>query len=157
MVSISRASKKKKTFGKSFRLYSERLLTFGYISFQEYVSKGIFHPVFYSDLLYKLRRVKDTPNVIQSGWRIVKRLRRWQHDPLIIERTKCIGPSTVLYIPFINYFTLTSKVAGTLWRTLYKPSQRRQGPDLRPLLIVSRNSFSHLTWANVHDETFYLI
>ena len=29
-----------------------------YISFQEYVSQGISHPVFYGDRVYKLRRVK---------------------------------------------------------------------------------------------------
>ena len=46
------------------------------ISFQEYVSKEISHPVFHGDLVYKLRRVKDTPNFISSGSKIVKRLRR---------------------------------------------------------------------------------
>ena len=68
-----------KTFGKFFRSYSEFLSKFGDTSFQEYVSKGISHPVFYYDLVYKLRRVKDTPNVISSGSKIVKRLRRRQY------------------------------------------------------------------------------
>ena len=36
------------------------MFMFGDISFQEYVFKGISHPVFYGDLVYKLRRVKDT-------------------------------------------------------------------------------------------------
>ena len=64
------------------------LSKFGDISFQEYiyVIKGISHPVFYGDLVYKLRRVKNTPNFISSGSKIVKRLRRRQYDPLIIER-----------------------------------------------------------------------
>ena len=39
-----------KTFGKFFRLYSDILSKFDEISFQEYVSEGIFYPV------YKLRR-----------------------------------------------------------------------------------------------------
>ena len=64
---------------------------FGDISFQEYVSKGISHPIFFGDLVYKLRRVKDTPNFISSGSKIVKRLQRRQYDPLIIERTKDLG------------------------------------------------------------------
>ena len=34
-----------KTFGKFFRSYSELLSKFGYISFKEYLSKGISHPV----------------------------------------------------------------------------------------------------------------
>ena len=77
----------RKTFGTFFRSYSELLSKFGDISFQEYLSKGISHPVFYSDLVYKLRRVKDTPNFFSSGSKIVKRLRRRQYDPVIIGRT----------------------------------------------------------------------
>ena len=55
-----RYHKLRKTFGKFFRSYTELLSKFGDISFQEYVFKGISHPVFYGDLVYKLRRVKDT-------------------------------------------------------------------------------------------------
>ena len=100
-----RYHKLRKTFGKFFRLYSEHLSKFSDILFQEYVSKGISHPVVYVDLVYKLRRVKDTPNSISSGSKIVKRLRRRrQYDPLIIERTKglVLRPSTALYRPFLN-------------------------------------------------------
>ena len=98
------------------------------------VTKGISHPVFYGDLVYKLRRVKGTPNFISSGSKIVKRLRRRQYDPLIIERTigLVLGPSTALYGPFLKHCTLTNKAVGTIWRALSKPPQRRQGPDLRP-------------------------
>ena len=45
-----RYHKLRKTFGKFFRSYSELLSKFGDISFQEYVSKGISHPVFYGDV-----------------------------------------------------------------------------------------------------------
>ena len=37
------------------------------ISLQEYVSQGITHPVFYGDLVYKLRRVKGEANFIWLG------------------------------------------------------------------------------------------
>ena len=47
--------KLRKTFGKFFMSYSELLSKFGAISFQEYVSKGITHPVFYGDLVYKTK------------------------------------------------------------------------------------------------------
>ena len=92
--------KLRKTFGKFFRSYSELLSKFGAISFQEYVFKGITHPVFYSDLVYKLRRVKSETNFISSGSKIVKRLRRRQYDLEIIERTigLVVGPFTALYI-----------------------------------------------------------
>ena len=75
--------------------YSELLSKFGAILFQEYVSKGITHPIFYGDLVYKLRRVKGEANFISSGSKIVKRLRRRQYDPAIIERT--IGPVLCLF------------------------------------------------------------
>ena len=133
-----RYHKLRKTFGKFFRSYSELLSKFGDISFQEYLSKGISHPVFYGDLVYKLRRVKDTPNFILSGSKIVKRLRRRQYDPVIIERTigLVLGPSTALYEPFLKHCTLTNKAVGTIWRALSKPPQRRQGPDLCPLWLL---------------------
>ena len=81
-------------FGKFFRSYSELLSTFGAISFQEYISKGI-----YGDLFYKQRKIKRKSNFISSGSKIVKRLRRRQYDPVIIERTigLMIGPFTALY------------------------------------------------------------
>ena len=133
-----RYHKLRKTFGKFFRSYSELLSKFGDISFQEYLSKGISHPVFYGDLVYKLRRVKDTPNFISSGSKIVKRLRRRQYDPVIIERTigLVLGPCTALYRPFLKHCTLTNKAVGTIWQALSKPPQRRQGPDLRPLWLL---------------------
>ena len=87
-----------KLLESSLDSYSELLSKFSDISFQEYVSKGISHPVFYGDLVFKLRRVKDTPSFISSGSKIIKRLRRWQYDPLIIERTigLVLDPSTDL-------------------------------------------------------------
>ena len=133
-----RYHKLRKTFRKCFRSYSELLSKFGDISFQEYVSKGISHPVIYGDLVYKLRRIKDTPNFISSGLTIVKRLRRLQYDRLIIDRTICLvlDPSTALYRPFLKHCTLTNKALGTIWRAFSKPPQRRQGPDLRPLELL---------------------
>ena len=141
---IDITKKLRKTFGKFFRSYSELLSKFGDISFQEYLSKGISHPVFYGDLVYKLRRVKDTPNFISSGSKIVKRLRRRQYDPVIIERTIGIvlRPFTALYKPFLKHCTLNYKAVGTIWRALSKPPQRRQSWSLSPL-IVSRDAFSH--------------
>ena len=133
-----RYHKLRKTFGKFFRSYSELLSKFGDISFQECVSKGISHPVSYGDLVYKLMRVKDTPNFISSGLKIVKRFRRRQYDPLIIERPigLVLGLFTALYRPFLKHCTLTNKAVGTIRRALSKPPQRRQGPNLRPLWLL---------------------
>ena len=58
-----------------------------YAAFQEYVSKGITHLVFYGELVYELKRVKGEANFISSGSKIVKRLQRGQYNAAIIERT----------------------------------------------------------------------
>ena len=112
--------KLRKTFGKFFRPYSELLSKFGAISFQEYVSYGITHPVFYDDLVYKLRRVKGETNVISSGSKIVKRFRRRLYDPVIIGRTigLVLGHFTPVYRSFLKRCTLTNKAVSTIWRTL---------------------------------------
>ena len=94
--------------------------------------------VFYGDLVYKLRRVKDNTNLISSGSKIVKHFRRRQYDPVIIERTigLVLGPFTALYRSFLKRCTLTNKAVGTIWRALSKPPQRRQDPDPRPLWLL---------------------
>ena len=132
-----RHHKLRKTFGKFFRSYSELLSKVGEISFQDYVSQGITHPVFYGDLVYKLRRFKGESNFISSGSKIVKRLRRRQYDPAIIDRTIGIvlGPFTTLYRSFLKRCTLTNMAVGTISRALSKPPQRRQGPDPHPLWL----------------------
>ena len=128
-----RYHKLRNTFGNFLRSYSELLSKFCDISFQEFLSKGISHLVFYGDLVYKLRSVINTPNFISSGSKIVKRLRRRQYDPLVIDRTigLVLGSSIALYRPFLKHDTLTNKAVGNILRTLSKLPQRRQG--LRPL------------------------
>ena len=72
--------------------------------------------VFHSNFGAKLRRVKDTPNFISSGSKIVKRLRRRQNDPLIIKRNIGIllDPCTALYRLFLENCTLTNKTVGAI-------------------------------------------
>ena len=112
----NRYHKPRKTFGIFFRSYSELMSKFSAISFQEYVSKGIAHPVFYGEIVYKLRRVKGETNFISSGSKIVKRLRRRQYDPAFIERTigPVFGPFTALYRSFLKRCTLTNKPMWTI-------------------------------------------
>ena len=82
-----RYHKLRKTFGKFFRSYFDLLSKFGEISFQEYVTEGISHSVFYGDQVYKPWRVRCKAKFVSSGSKIVKCLRRRKYDPLIIERT----------------------------------------------------------------------
>ena len=112
----SRYHKLRKTFGKFFRSYSDLLSKFGEISFKEFVSEGIAHPVFYGDIVYKLRRVKCEANFVSSGSKIVTRLRRREYDPGYIERMMglVLSPSTALYRSFLKHCTLTNKAVGTI-------------------------------------------
>ena len=108
-----RYNKLRKTFGKFFRSYSES--KFGAISFQEYVTNGISHPVFYGDHVYKFRRVRGSTNFITSGTKIVKLFQRRQYDRGIIENTigLLLDSSTAMYILFLKHCTLTNKAVGT--------------------------------------------
>ena len=123
--------KLRKSYGKFCMSYSDLLSKFCEISFEEFVLVGISRPVFYGDLVYKLRRVKCEANFVSSGSKIVKCLQRRKYDPEIIERTigLVLGPSTALYRSFLKHCTLTNKAVGTLWRTL---SKSPQGPDPAP-------------------------
>ena len=65
------------SFEKHLESSSVHILSFcKHLSFQEYISEGISHLVFYGDLDFKLRRIKGTVNFVSSGSKIVKRLRR---------------------------------------------------------------------------------
>ena len=70
---ISHQYKRRKTFGEFFRSYSELISTFCEISFLEYVSEGISHPVSYGDLVYKLRGLKGAANFVSSGSKLKKK------------------------------------------------------------------------------------
>ena len=111
-----RYHKLRKTFDKFFSSYSDLLSKFGEISFQEYVTEGISHPVFYGDLVYKLRRVKCEANFVSSGPKLVKRLRCRKYDPVIIERTigLVLGLSTALSGSFLKHCSLTNKTVGAV-------------------------------------------
>ena len=101
------------------------------------VSEGIPHPIFYGDLLYKLRRIKCEANFVSSGSKIVKRLRRRKYDQVIIEMAMDLvfGPSTALYSTVL---TPTNKAVGNIYEGLVQISQRRQGPDRRHLWLLAR-------------------
>ena len=89
-LQISQASE---NVWKVLKSYSELLSKFGTISFQEYII------IRSTTKVYKIWRVRGEANFISSGSKIVKRLRRRQYEPAIIERTKglVLGPSTALY------------------------------------------------------------
>ena len=89
--------------------------------------KRISSPVFYRDLVYKLKSVKGAVNFISSSLKIVQRIRRRKNDPVIIERNLGLvfGPFTALYRPLPMCSTLTHTAMWMLWRTLSRSPQRR--------------------------------
>ena len=133
----SRYHKLRKIFGKFLRSYSKLMSKFGAKSFQENISEGIFHPVFYGDLAYKLKTIKGKANFVSSGSKIVKRLRRRKYDPVIIEETVgfALDPSTPLYRSFLQHSTVTNKAVVTIWQDLSKLPQRKESPDPHPLWL----------------------
>ena len=118
------------------------------ISFQEYVSKGITHPVFYGDLVYKLRRVKGKENFISSGSKIMKRLRRRQYDHEIIEMTisLVLGPNT--YHSWSVVLWLTMRFGLHVYYGPCLNLLRGDSPDPVPS-DYSRDSFSLWNWGRV--------
>ena len=120
-------------------LFAFQLLsTFGEISFQEYFPKAISHPVFFSDLVYKLRMVKGAVDFVSSDSKIVERFRHRKYDPVIIERTigLVLGLSTALYISFLEHYTLTYKAVGTIRALVFVPIDCLSGL-LQPLALSS--------------------
>ena len=138
MTQDYRYHKLRKTFRKFFRSYTELLSKFGEISFQEYVSEGISHPVFYGYLVYKLRRVKCEANFVSPDSKRVKRLRRRKYDPVIIDRTigLMFGSFTDLHRSFLKHCsTPTNKAVVNIGRDLFKPPQRIQCRDPRSIWL----------------------
>ena len=111
-----RCRRLRKAFGGFFRSCSELLSRFGEVSFRDCVSRGVARPVFCGGLVCRLRRVKGEASFMSSGSKIVKRLRRRQYDPAIIERTigLVLGPFTALCRSFLKRCTLTNKAVGTI-------------------------------------------
>ena len=116
------------SFVKHLRIFQIILWPFIKIwcyTFSRICNKNNPHPVLYGDLVYKHSKVRGSTNVIASGTKIVKRLRRRQCDPGIIEKTIGLvhGPSSAICRLFLKHYTLTNQ-AGTTWRAFSKPPQR---------------------------------
>ena len=138
IIDITRIKETKNwTFWTFFRSYSELLSKIGELSSQEYVSEGISHPVFYGDLVYKLKRAKGVENFVSSGSKIASTtfdVKSWPSN-FREDNRFCGWP---WYIPFLKRCVLTNKMVGTVWRpcpTLLRWDSR-QDPDSRPLSLL---------------------
>ena len=80
----------------------------------------------YGGLVFILRRVEGAADFAASGSKIVKRLRRRNYYPAIIEKTIGLVPSTTLYRFFIKNCILTNK--GDYVTGLVKTSSEKTRP-----------------------------
>ena len=96
--------------------------------------------VFFSNLVYKLRRTRVSNYVISMGkiMHLVKHLRHRRYDPRIIEKTKdlVLSPSTAIYRLFLKHCTLNNKTVGITWLTLSHTSAEVTLSALCPLWLL---------------------
>ena len=124
--------------------------------FQEYASEGISHPVFYDDLIYKLKRIKSASDLVSLNSKKVKSTWRRKYDIVITERTICLvlDPSIALYRFSLKHCTLTFKAVENIWRDLSKSPQRIQGPDTHSHWLQS-DSFCSRMWARLQSIVYF--
>ena len=110
-----RYHKLRKTFDNFFRRYQEVLSRYGQLSVSQYVSRGISQPPFYGDLIYKLRRIKNHPDMLSIATKIIRKLIKLSYDPLIVRRTACLvlGPFTASYWHRLWHCTPSDNTTGT--------------------------------------------
>ena len=104
-----------KTFWKFYKNYSQLLLKFGSIHATEYITMGITQPVFYGDMINKIKRIKGRQHNHRKCVRIIKRLLYRGYDPNVTRRTLglVLDQSTVLYKRILETCTLTDCDDGT--------------------------------------------
>uniref|UniRef100_UPI003EB7F07C hypothetical protein n=1 Tax=Klebsiella pneumoniae TaxID=573 RepID=UPI003EB7F07C len=104
-----RYHKLRKTFGKFYRNYSELLLKYGNLTYHDYVTRGISHPPFYGDLVFKLRKIINTKDFLTSCKKVVKRFvnRKYDKDTLRQTLFMVLGPFTASDLNNLLHSTLT--------------------------------------------------
>ena len=90
-----RFHKLRKTFSKFYYRNSELVLK--YDKSLKVLLKGIAHPGFYGDVIYKLRKIVDTPTFQCSFDKIIRKFIKRGYDPQVLQRTAClvVDPFTV--------------------------------------------------------------
>ena len=111
-----RYHKLRKAFCKFYNKYPDLVRKYGDTNCGELISKGISQPNFYGDIVYKIRRIKDSNNIYESIFRIFTRHKKRGYDPHLIERSirMVYGPSTAVHRRLFPDCTLTDKAEGTI-------------------------------------------
>lgn len=97
-----RYHKLRKTFCKFYRRYPDLIQKYR-CSLKSLLQQGISQPVFYGDLIYKLRKIKGNVNFSQLFVKTICRFKKkgYQHDILQRSAGLVINPSTVDYYAYL--------------------------------------------------------
>ena len=106
---------------RTFRRSMIHTLNFSQTLLQFCFKNVTSHQVLYSDLEYKLRRVKGAINFTSLSWKIVRRIGRWHYSLLIIKRTTYVlwwtfvQPCYGLYKLSRSFCTLIKRLFDGSW------------------------------------------
>ena len=91
-----RYHKIRKAFSKFYHRHSESIVKYN-IGLKTLLQQGISEPIFYDDLVYKLKRIVGKPNVSDHFKKIVKRYIRVGYNLDIMRQSACLvlNPITV--------------------------------------------------------------
>ena len=111
-----RYHKLRKAFCKFYNKYPDLIRKYNNVSCRELISKGISQPHFYGDIVYKIRRIKDSNDIFESIKKIVIKHQNRGYDPHLIERSVRLvyGPFTAVHRRLYPDCTLTAKADKTI-------------------------------------------
>ena len=89
-----RYHKIRKAFSKFYNRRSELIVKYN-IGLKTLLQQGISEPIFYGDLVYKLKRIVGKPNLSDQFKKIVKRYRRVGYNLDIMQQSACLVLNTI--------------------------------------------------------------
>ena len=97
-----RCHKIRKTFSKFYYRHSELIVKYN-IGLKTLLQQGISEPIFYGDLVYKIKRIVGKPNFSDQFKKIVKRYIRVGYNLDIMRQSACLvlNPITVYSYGFL--------------------------------------------------------
>ena len=110
-----RYHKIQKAFSKFYYRHSELILKYN-IGLKTLLQQGISEPIFYSDLVYKFKRIFGKPNFSDQFKKIVKRYIRVGYNLDIMRQSVCLvfNPITVYSYGFLFNCTTVGQASDSM-------------------------------------------
>ena len=102
-----RYHKIRKAFSKFYHRHSESIVKYN-IGLKTLLQQGISEPIFYDDLVYKLKRIVGKPNVSDKFKKIVKRYIRVGYNLDIMRQSACLVLNPVTVYSYGSLFNCTT-------------------------------------------------